>query len=298
MTEGYRRYQAMVEAALPGLLIHGEPPEQLLEAMRYSLMAGGKRLRPVMMLAMADMLGGDVEMAVAPACAVEMIHTYSLIHDDLPGMDNDVMRRGKPTNHVVYGVGQAILAGDGLLSHAFEIMLTNALAYPAQIERHVKAMREIAKAAGIGGMVGGQCVDLLCELGEVVCDKPPEQLLDYIHRRKTGALIRAPLIAGALLCGADEARLAAAGAYGDWLGALFQASDDLLDVEGDAGKLGKSVGKDQRTGKLTSVSLYGVKGTRARIESFAEEALSALEIFGEAAVFFRDLTRSLASRRV
>ncbi|MBQ8954215.1 MAG: polyprenyl synthetase family protein [Clostridia bacterium] len=272
----------------------GEMPWLLQNAMRYSLMAGGKRLRPAMLLACADMLGVPREEALIPACALEMIHTYSLIHDDLPGMDNDTLRRGRPTNHVVFGEGQAILAGDGLLSLAVQLLVENVMAHPANQAGQLAAMNEIVCGAGVYGMVGGQCMDLYCER-ERVAD---EAMLSYIHMNKTMRMLLSPLRAAAALagCGQDSPEWKALTAYGVNFGLLFQAVDDILDVVGDAKTLGKSTGKDAAEGKLTYVTLYGLEGARARADQLAEEARSSLAVFGGRAAFFEALLDSMTNR--
>ena len=295
-------YAALVEAKLNALLPEAEKntpgmddmPWLLQNAMRYSLMAGGKRLRPAMLLACADMLGVSREEAMIPACALEMIHTYSLIHDDLPGMDNDTLRRGRPTNHVVFGEGQAILAGDGLLSLAMQLMIENAMAHPANHAGQMMAMHEIIRGAGVYGMVGGQCMDLYCER-EGVCD---EQMLSYIHMNKTARMLISPLRAAAALAGyaPDSAETAALTAYGVNFGLLFQAVDDILDVVGDAKTLGKSTGKDAAEGKLTYVTLYGLEGARARADELARQAKASLGLFGGKAAFFETLLESMTNR--
>lgn len=289
---------AMVETALRGAIpeeetryAHGRPPARLAEAMRYSLLAGGKRLRPVLLLRTVEMLGGDLQEALATACALEMIHTYSLVHDDLPGMDDDDLRRGRPTNHKAFGVGMAILAGDGLLNAAFELMLRNALRYPARLERHVAACEEISRRAGIAGMIGGQCMDVLSE--GTGGDEP---LLSYIHRHKTADLLIAPVVAGGLLCGAEPSRISALEAYGRNVGLAFQIVDDLLDVEGDAGVMGKSTGADAARGKLTWPALLGVDASRQKARALQEEALAALQCFGPASNELQAMAKRLISR--
>ena len=262
--------------------------------MRYSVMAGGKRLRPSMLLAAADMLGGAEE-ALDFACAVEMIHTYSLIHDDLPGMDDDTLRRGRPTNHVVYGVGQAILAGDGLLNYAFETMLSASLKDAGRARPCLEAIAEIARGSGVKGMVLGQCLDLDSEKNGVPEEKR-EQTLEDIQRGKTACMFIYPLRAACRLCGASEEDLSALTRYAEAFGLLFQATDDLLDVVGDAAEVGKTLGKDEKSGKLTCVSVYGVEQTRARVESEHKAALAALGVFGERAGFFRKLVDDMVDR--
>ena len=270
----------------------GEMPGLLSRSMRYSLEAGGKRLRPSMLLAAVDMLGGDTADALDFACAVEMIHTYSLIHDDLPGMDDDTLRRGRPTNHVVFGVGQAILAGDGLLNVAFETMLNHACAHPEGAARYLGAIREIAAGAGVAGMIGGQVMDLYCERSGIA----DERALAYIQYGKTACMFIHPLRAAAMLCGAGEDDVKALADYGRAFGLLFQASDDLLDVIGTQADMGKTLGKDAESGKLTCVSAYGLEGTRARVTQLHSEALDAISRFGDRAAFFRELVDAMVDR--
>ncbi|MBR3927629.1 MAG: polyprenyl synthetase family protein [Clostridia bacterium] len=270
----------------------GEMPALLAESMRYSLLAGGKRLRPAMLLAACEMLGGEIEPALDYACAIEMIHTYSLIHDDLPGMDDDDMRRGRPTNHVVFGVGQAILAGDGLLNMAFEVMLKSALKAGSNIEKCVRAAGEIARGAGVTGMIAGQCADLYQEGRE----DGTEEMLKFIHEGKTMAMFVGAMRAGACLAGADEKALNAVTEYARAFGLLFQASDDVLDIIADPALFGHSVGKDERDGKLTAVSVLTLEGAKARVETLLKEAVCALEGFGAEADFFRSLADAVAHR--
>ena len=270
----------------------GEMPWLLSRSMRYSLEAGGKRLRPSMLLAAVDMLGGDGEDALDFACAVEMIHTYSLLHDDLPGMDDDSLRRGRPTNHVVFGVGQAILAGDGLLNVAFETMLNHACARPERAARYLAAIREIAEGAGVAGMIGGQTMDLHFERS----GNADNQALEYIQYGKTACMFIYPLRAAARLCEAGDGDLRALSDYGRAFGLLFQATDDLLDVVGAQTDMGKTLGKDAQSGKLTCVSAFGVEGTRERVARLHGEALAAVERFGPRGDFFRELVDAMVSR--
>ena len=286
------RLQTIFPALAENSFAEGKMPELLVRSMNYSLLAGGKRLRPSMMLAAVDMLGGDLDFALDFACAVEMIHSYSLIHDDLPGMDDDTMRRGRPTNHVVFGVGQAILAGDGLLNAAFELMLRRALTKPAMAERSLRAIHEIATGAGVTGMIAGQVLDLYCEHNAVMDD----HALSFIHRDKTACMFIYPLRAAATLSGAAQEQIDALGRYGENFGRIFQATDDLLDVVGDAAEMGKTLGKDAEQGKLTVVSLYGVEGARAQVRMLLERAMTELDPFGPGAQFFRDLIASMVYR--
>ena len=286
----YEEYRACVENALgPALESLGDIPGELLEAMEYSLKAGGKRLRPVMLLAACEMAGGSAETALPFACALEMIHTYSLIHDDLPAMDNDDLRRGKPTNHKVYGEALAILAGDGLLNAAAELMARAALRMGDL--RGIRAMEAVMRHAGVTGMIAGQTRDVLSE------GKPPrEDLVAYIHSDKTADLLQAPVEAGLALAGADEKQIAAGQAYGLHLGLAFQMTDDLLDVTGDAALLGKNTGMDAGLDKMTWVALRGVEGTAADAAEQAELAVRALESLPWDHSFFTDLAREMTSR--
>ncbi len=286
----YAEYLKMVEDALSAQLASlGYIPEKLFEAMDYSLSAGGKRLRPVLLLAACDTLGGNVEEAIPFACALEMIHTYSLIHDDLPAMDNDDLRRGRPTNHKVYGEGMAILAGDGLLSAAMELMLRAAVKMGDL--RGVRAAEAIARRAGVTGMVAGQVMDVTGEGSEPTLEK-----VEYIHLHKTADLLTAPIEASFILAGADDATVKAGCEYGKHLGLAFQMVDDLLDVEGDAATLGKTPGKDAAEGKLTWVAVKGIDATRADAKTAVEKAVSALEKAGGETNFLKTLAQSTLNR--
>ncbi len=286
----YAEYLQLVEGELSKQLASlGDIPARLFEAMNYSLTAGGKRLRPVLLLAACDTLGGDVEEALPFACALEMIHTYSLIHDDLPAMDNDDLRRGRPTNHKVFGEGMAILAGDGLLSAAMELMLRSAVRMGDL--RGIRAAEAIARRAGVTGMVAGQVMDVTGEGSTPTLEK-----VDYIHRHKTADLLTAPIEAGLLLAGADEATVAAGCEYGVYLGLAFQMVDDLLDVEGDAATLGKTPGKDAAEGKLTWVAVKGAEQTRQDARDAVEKAVSALKRISGETNFLKALAQSTLNR--
>ena len=289
----YAEYQKLVEESLSAQLASlGYIPEQLFEAMDYSLSAGGKRLRPVLLLAACEILGGDVNDALPFACALEMIHTYSLIHDDLPAMDNDDLRRGRPTNHKVYGEGMAILAGDGLLSAAAELVLRASvrMAEKGNI-RGVKAAEAILRRAGVTGMVAGQVMDVTGEGSEPTHDK-----VDYIHRHKTADLLTAPIEAGFLLAGADEKQVAAGCEYGLRLGLAFQMVDDLLDVEGETAVLGKTIGKDAAVGKLTWVAVHGIEKTREDAREQVRLAVEALKNIPGETNFLKTLAQSTLGR--
>ncbi len=287
----YEEYRSLVERSLgPVLESLGEIPDRLLEAMRYSLLAGGKRLRPVMLLAACEMAGGEAELALPFACALEMIHTYSLIHDDLPAMDNDDLRRGKPTNHKVFGEDLAILAGDGLLNAAAELMARTAVEMADM--RGIRALEIIMRHAGVTGMIAGQTKDVLSE-----GVKPEEALVSYIHAHKTADLLEAPMEAGLALAGADEKQIKAGFEYGLHLGLAFQMTDDLLDVTGDAALLGKNTGMDAALDKLTWVALKGVEGTAKDAEEQVALAEKALDSLPYETTFFRDLAQSTLTRK-
>ena len=263
----------------------------VVDAMQYSLFAGGKRLRPVLTLAAAEMMGAPASVALPYACAIEMIHTYSLIHDDLPAMDDDDLRRGKPTNHRVFGEGMAVLAGDGLLNLAYEIMLQDVLTQK-EPQKFLLAMNEIAAAAGINGMIGGQTADLINEGKQVSAET-----LGYIHRHKTGALLAASLTAGAYAAGADEATARKLNRAGHALGLAFQIRDDLLDLEGDADEIGKPVGSDLRNEKATYPAIHGTEASREKVRSLTHEALAIFDEFGERSAFLTALSTYLITRR-
>jgi len=289
--EETREYREVIESALSGYMANCGAPRQLHEAMEYSLKAGGKRLRPVLTLYTCNMLGGDYRRAVPYACALEMIHTYSLIHDDLPCMDDDDFRRGRPSNHKVFGEANAVLAGDGLLSYAFDIMLNAAKTDLS--ENAINAALAVSKGAGVSGMVAGQVIDLASETAE----NPGIDELRFIQANKTAAMIKAAILAGAHIAGANQEQLVALGRYGEAYGALFQMTDDILDVEGDFEGMGKTLGKDQEENKLTYISLYGMDKAKELACRTADKAVEAIEIFGEGAALLRDLAISCLSRR-
>ena len=247
-----------------------DPPEPIHEAMRYSVFAGGKRLRPILTLLAAEACCGSCEQALPAACAVEMIHTYSLIHDDLPAMDDDDLRRGKPTSHKVFGEAIAILAGDALLTMAFETIARGAP------KKRVAAtlVEELARAAGSSGMVGGQVMDLAGESAA-----PDAEFLQKTHLLKTAALIRASLSLGAISCQASKKKVKALGAFGEKLGLAFQIVDDIMDEEASAEELGKAVNKDRQKGKMTYPGIFGIERSRSETEDLTAEALGCLENF-------------------
>ena len=282
--ETLQGYKEHLEAYLDALSISGAP-DKLKEAMRYSLLAGGKRLRGCLLLASCELAGGTLEEALPFAAALEMIHAYSLIHDDLPAMDNDTLRRGKPTNHVVFGEAMAILAGDGLLTHAFEIMAASG--HPHAF----RALGEIAKAAGVGGRLGGQVLDVTNEGAA-----PDKALVEEIQKGKTAALLTAPVTAGLIIGGADEKQIEAGRLYGYHLGMAFQIVDDILDVEGDPALMGKTLGKDAEEGKLTWPACVGLDQAKQDAAAHIEAAVQALALFGGAGGFLKDIAESSLPR--
>jgi len=259
--------------------------------MRYSIFAGGKRLRPVLVVAGAEAVGGRMEPVLPAACALEMIHTYSLIHDDLPAMDNDDYRRGRPTSHKVFGEAMAILAGDGLLTHAFRLL---ADCWRPDMDAAVlrDVLVDLAEAAGTDGMVGGQVADLEAEGQRVGAD-----MLDYIHLHKTAALIRASITVGARLSGAGGESLRALAIAGGALGLAFQIVDDMLDVTATSAQLGKTAGKDQAQQKATYPAVHGLPASRARAEVLTAEALGALAPLGPPAEPLRALAHFILERK-
>ena len=249
-------------------------PETIYEAMRYSLLSGGKRLRPVLCLATCEMLGGIIDIAMPTACALEMIHTMSLIHDDLPAMDNDDYRRGNMTNHKIYGEDIAILAGDGLLAYAFEHIAMQTENVPPQ--RILQVIAKLGRAVGAAGLVGGQVVDLESEGKSDISLKT----LNYIHKHKTGALLEISVLSGGILAGATQENLERLSTYAQNIGLAFQIIDDILDITATQERLGKSIGKDQQAKKVTYPSLWGIKKSQELAEELVAEACSKLEIFG------------------
>lgn len=268
--------QALVETALDRAL-PVTYPEKIYESMRYSLMAGGKRLRPILCLASCELFGGTLEMAMPTACAMEMIHTMSLIHDDLPAMDNDDYRRGKLTNHKVYGDDIAILAGDGLLSYAFEFIASRTENVPPQ--RVLQVISRLGYAVGATGLVGGQVVDLDSEgLTDV-----SEETLTFIHTHKTGALLEVSVVSGAILAGASESDLSRLTRYSQNIGLAFQIIDDILDITSTTEILGKSAGKDVQAQKVTYPSLWGIEESQRKATQLVTDAKAELSVFGDKA---------------
>lgn len=279
----------LINNALHERLPHEEQfPESLHKAMRYSLFAGGKRLRPVLALAACEAAGGSFDAALDAACAIECIHTYSLIHDDLPALDNDALRRGRPTCHIVFGEAAAIMAGDALLTIAFTIM---SRANKKDAARALKAIAEVAGAAGSTGMIGGQVVDIESEGRDV--EFP---VLEYIHIHKTGKLILASVRAGAIMAGADDVQLTSLTRYGEAAGLAFQIADDILDVEGSPEYLGKATGGDAAKGKVTYPAVIGIEESRKRAAELVERAVDALDAFDDKAEPLRAIARYIVAR--
>jgi geranylgeranyl diphosphate synthase type II len=267
----------------------GTVPPTVRRAMAYSLFPGGKRLRPILALEACRVVGGRVRDVLPAAAGIEMIHTYSLVHDDLPALDNDDLRRGRAASHRMFGEAMAILAGDALLTHAFQVMAT--AKGPRDPRRRLLAMAAMARAAGVSGMIAGQVRDLEAE------GRPfSHEMLLRIHRGKTGALIRAALEAGAILGGGTPGQVRALGRYGEGIGLAFQIVDDVLDLEGSAEGLGKTVGKDRRDRKATFPALLGVEASRRRAASASRQAVGALARFGKRAERLRHLARYIVER--
>ncbi|AIS52383.1 farnesyl diphosphate synthase [Thermoanaerobacter kivui] len=289
--EQLRKKQQLVEEELHRILDIDEKPEIIYEAMRYSVFAGGKRLRPVLCLSSCELLGGDLNKALPVACAIELIHTYSLIHDDLPAMDNDDLRRGKPTNHKVYGEAIAILAGDGLLNLGYEVLVRYALENPQDYERILKATNEIARASGCKGIIGGQVVDILSQNTKISYEE-----LKFMHEHKTGALIEASVCAGAYIAGATEEDIKVLREYANLIGFAFQIKDDILNVIGEEEKLGKKVGSDKEKGKSTFVNIFGLEKSQEMVRELTQNAIRILDRFGKKAQFLKELSNYLIER--
>jgi len=266
------------------------PPQRLHEAMRYSLFAGGKRLRPVLTLAAGEAFGAATEDLMPAACAIEMIHTYSLIHDDLPAMDNDDLRRGRPTCHKAFGEAVAILAGDALLTQAFSVLASDAPRRDA--ERQVRVIREVANAAGtVDALIGGQMADIENEGKPVTAET-----VDYIHRSKTGAMIRASVVTGGIIAGATARQIESLSRYGDRVGLAFQICDDILDVTSTSEQLGKTAGKDEASRKATFPALHGLEASKRRAVELVAEAVEIARSLGVEAARLEDIARFIIAR--
>jgi geranylgeranyl diphosphate synthase type II len=288
-----QKHRDYVNRTLEAYLPEGRGPAfRVVEAMRYSLFAGGKRLRPILCLAAAEAVGGDATEAMAVACALEMIHTYSLIHDDLPAMDDDDLRRGQPTCHKKFDEATAILAGDGLLTEAFRIIADAAPRFPGREAVLLEVLHLVAQAGGYQGMVGGQMLDLMAEGREIT-----HKELETVHRMKTGALLTAAVRAGALVGGGSRQEVTQLTNYGEKFGLAFQITDDILDVEGDANEMGKAVGGDAKRQKATYPSLLGPEQAKTWARKIVESAVADLEPLGERAAPLQELARYLLVRR-
>lgn len=287
-----RANQERVNAALEDLWKDVASPTPLVQAMRYSLLGGGKRLRPILCIAGCEAVGGALANVLPAACALELVHTYSLIHDDLPAMDNDDLRRGMPASHKAFDEATAILAGDALLTAAFEILAEAGRRFPGDSLRWLEVIHLISQAAGYAGMVQGQMMDISFE-GKAIT--PTD--LETLHRMKTGALIQASVQAGALLGGGDARQVDALGAYGRYIGLAFQVADDILDIEGKPEELGKPVGSDQARKKATGPSLMGIKDAKAHAKALVEQALEQIAIFGGRAEPLAALARYILERK-
>lgn len=286
LNEKLNEYNALTEAKMQEYLCRKDIPEELQKAMAYSVFAGGKRLRPALVLSSCELFCDNLDIALPFACAIEFIHTYSLIHDDLPSMDNDDWRRGRLTSHKVFGEDKAILAGDGLLSYAFDIMLEN-----CKDEKTVSAAKYISQAAGVNGMVAGQWVDVSSNGKKIT-----EETMDYIHMNKTAALIIGAIKAGASCGSAGEEDIKNLEEYGRCIGYTFQIIDDILDVVGDKEALGKETGSDEANDKTTYVTLFGIEGAKKQAEEYTKKAISIMKPYGEKALFFIELATHLLNR--
>ncbi|WP_069791263.1 geranylgeranyl diphosphate synthase CrtE [Cyanobacterium sp. IPPAS B-1200] len=282
--------QKLVEKSLDESLPMGKP-EKIYESMRYSLLAGGKRLRPILCLATCELMGGNDDIAIPSACALEMIHTMSLIHDDLPAMDNDDYRRGKLTNHKVYGEDIAVLAGDGLLTYAFEYVARETKGVPP--ENVLEVIKVLTRAVGAQGLVGGQVMDLECEGKTDVT----AEMLSFIHIHKTGALLEACVTSGAILAGANQEDLERLSIYAKNIGLAFQIIDDILDVTATSEELGKTAGKDISADKATYPKLWGLEESKAKADELVESAIAQLAVYGEKAQPLQALAEFIVNRK-
>lgn len=292
--EEFKSLQVLVDDYLKAYfdaLLRNIQEKSLVQSMAYSAMSGGKRIRPVLSLATAKMLNGSVEKVMPIAASIELIHTYSLIHDDLPAMDNDDLRRGRPTNHMVYGEAMAILAGDALLNEAFELLFKTSLNSGAGMEQALKASIVVAEAAGRSGMICGQVLD-----GESEGREISAEVLKQIHQKKTGALIKAGIVAPSILIGASDEEVDVLSQYADAIGVAFQIKDDILDVVGSADELGKPIGSDAKNLKTTYASLYGLDGAKRMLSETTNKAVNALERFGDRAWFLKETAFYIANR--
>ena len=285
--------RAVVEEALRGVFPEPEGPSApVISAMGYSLFAGGKRLRPILCMAGAEAVGGEAQDVLPVACGIELIHTYSLIHDDLPVMDDDDMRRGKPTSHKVFGEAVALLAGDGLLTKAFHVMASADFENRVSPHALLNVIGLIAQAAGYEGMVGGQVVDIQSEGQEV-----DSSIVQFIHSHKTAALIAASVVSGAILVGGEKEQVSALTSYGQNIGLAFQVSDDILDIEGNSQALGKNVGSDERQAKTTYPAVLGLSRSKEIQRELVEQAIEFLDAFDQRSDPLREIARYIIVRK-
>ncbi|MCI8348066.1 MAG: polyprenyl synthetase family protein [Firmicutes bacterium] len=295
MERSYEEYKQIVDSHLTDFIPNIDNKSlSLYDSMKYSLLAGGKRLRPVLLLAACEFAGGNIKEAIPYACAIEYIHTYSLIHDDLPAMDNDDLRRGLPTNHKVYGEAIAILAGDGLLTTAFEVINKDMMLYfdsPEKIIKRVNAAYQIASGAGCRGMVAGQVSDIEAENAVA-----SSEMLEYIHLNKTAALFKSAIKAGLYLGNYNDKMITDLSKYADNLGLAYQIADDILDVVGNPDELGKETGSDKKKSKNTYISINGLEKAYERLEELTENAVEAIADYYDNAEFFKNLVLKLAKR--
>lgn len=294
ITDELNKYKSIIDSELEKIMPNGDSlQKKIFEAMRYSIFAGGKRLRPILALKTSELISGSYEGALKIALSIEMIHTYSLVHDDLPPMDNDDFRRGKPTNHRVFGEDIAILAGDGLLNLAYETMLKSIPLNREYYKRYISAIREVSKAAGVFGMIGGQTVDIQSK-----DDVLEEKKLEFIHNKKTSALIEASIVSGAILAGASNEQINNLRCYGQAIGLCFQIRDDILDRIGDKKMLGKNIGSDETNHKLTYLSIYGMENSVREIQRLNKKAIESLSVFDDKeSLFLKELANYLANRK-
>ena len=291
LKEYLKTYQEVINKKLVELLEAADRSNRVLQAMRYSISAGGKRIRPILAVAAAEATHGQVSDVLPAACAIEMIHTYSLIHDDLPAMDNDILRRGKPTSHIQYDEATAILTGDALLTHAFDVLSTTENTSRENLSRHLRIIQVIARAAGYQGMIQGQMQDIRAE-----GDKLDLDALIAMHALKTGALIEASVVVGALFGHTDPLKMNSLRSYARQIGLAFQVIDDVLNVSGDPAKLGKAIGTDMDRGKNTFPGLMGLANATAYAENLVQSALKALELFDNKADPLRAIARFIIDR--
>lgn len=279
-----------IEAYLKELIEEKNNPQEIIyQAMNYSLLSGGKRLRPMLMMGAYELFDNNLEKVLPFACAMEMIHTYSLIHDDLPAMDDDDFRRGRPSNHKMFGEATAILAGDALLNKAFEVCLEAIENYDLDLKRAAKALLVIGKSSGTEGMIGGQIVDINGKFNNL-------EELKYMYSLKTGAIIKSSVVAGAILGGAKEEEILALEKYGELLGLAFQIEDDILDVTGTQEKLGKPIGSDAANEKITYISFVDLEEAKDHVKKYTQEAINNLSIFQEKGVYLAELANYLTNR--